>query len=457
MNLSFQNRIAFHYMIATAVIMAVVFGFVYGIVQRTVYLHLDHDLSYEAHKHTGEVRVSGDSIRFINKAEWEEREHREIQVNPVFIQLIDEKGRVMDKSPNLKSDLLPFRPEIWGGHFDDYLKGRAIRQVQLPLRNDTGTTTGYILAAMSSESSLAVLLRLRRVLLFSYLFVLAGLYFVSRFLAGRSIIPIQEMTQTINRITKHNLTERVSLPNNKDELYDLSAGFNQLLQRIENTLARERQFTSDASHELRTPLTTLRGTLEVLIRKPRGQAEYEEKITYSLAEIDRMTATIEQLLTLARLDTSGELATAAFVPLPTLLHEALARHQDAIARKHLRIDLNIQTGQEALVPQYYSNLIVNNIVDNAIKYSYEATAITIAIRTTAGHLVCTIQDRGIGIKPPDLKHLFDNFFRSDALEHRQISGNGLGLSIAKKAADAIRAQLSVASTLGTGTTFTITF
>ena len=177
-------------MIATAVIMVVVFGFVYVIVQRTVYLHLDHELSYEAHKHTGEVRMNGDRIRFINKAEWEEREHREIQVNPVFIQLIDEAGRVMDKSPNLKSDLLPFRPEVMGGHFDAYLKGRAIRQVQLPLRNEAGKTNGYILAAMSSESSLAVLLRLRKVLLFSYLFVLAGLYFVSRFLAGRSIIPI---------------------------------------------------------------------------------------------------------------------------------------------------------------------------------------------------------------------------------------------------------------------------
>ena len=86
MNLSFKNRIAFHYMLATAIIMAIVFGAIYFTVQETVINNLDNELSYEAEKHAGEIEIIGDSLKFENKAEWEEREHREIQVNPVFIQ-----------------------------------------------------------------------------------------------------------------------------------------------------------------------------------------------------------------------------------------------------------------------------------------------------------------------------------------------------------------------------------
>ncbi|MDH5475942.1 MAG: ATP-binding protein [Cyclobacteriaceae bacterium] len=456
MNLSFKNRVAFHYMIATAIIMAVVFSVVYFIVQSTVYIHLDNDLSYEAEKHTDEIKMKGDSIQFINKKEWEEREHREIQVNPVFIQIIDKKGRLMDKSPNLKDDFLPFKKEKFGGHFDAFLNERAIRQVQIPIEKD-GEIRGYILAAMSSESSQSVILKLRNVLFLSYLFLLVGLYFISRFLAGRSIIPIKYITETINRITKNNLNERVDLPHHIDELHDLSSGFNQLLQRIENAIQRERQFTSDASHELRTPLATLRGTLEVLIRRPRSQKEYEDKISYSLSEIDRMTSSIEQLLLLARLDAHSHGKIIADISLPTLINETLSRHQNAISDKNLKVDLHIQTTKEALVPQYYSNLIIDNIISNAIKYSLEKTSLEITVLEKENTLVCTIKDQGIGIKKEDVHHLFDNFFRSNALHHKHISGNGLGLSIAKKSADAIQASLLVESILGKGTTFTITF
>nr|WP_287422393.1 histidine kinase dimerization/phospho-acceptor domain-containing protein [Candidatus Brachybacter algidus] len=130
-----------------------------------------------------------------------------------------------------------------------------------------------------------------------------------------------------------NLKDRVPLPQNKDEIYELSLGFNDLLARIEDAIERERQFTSDASHELRTPLATLRGTLEVLIRKPRTQVEYEEKIKFSLSEITKMTTTLEQLLLLARLDTKTSIKENNFVALPTIIDESLTYFKSQIAEK----------------------------------------------------------------------------------------------------------------------------
>jgi signal transduction histidine kinase len=459
-------------MVATAIIMAVVFGAIYFVVQGTEMRNLDNDLAFEAEKHSEEIKIVGDSIQFINKAEWEEREHREIHVNPVFIQLIDKNGRIMDKSPNLKEDYLPFKASDeasdeasdkasgkaseFGGHFNTQLNQRSIRQVQLPIEQN-GKIKGYILAAMSSESAKSVILSLRNILLISYLIVLIGLYFISRFLAGRSIKPVQEVTNTITSITKYNLKQRVALPLHKDEIHELSSGFNALLERIENAIDREKQFTSDASHELRTPLATLRGTLEVLIRKPRSQEEYEEKIKYSLSEIGRMTTILEQLLLLARLDTKVVVSKDNFIALTTIIDESLTHFKNQISDKALNITFQFAEDKAFLVPHYYTNLIIENIIGNAIKYSNKSGELKISVDNVNEHVVCSIQDEGIGMKEEDLKHIYDNFYRSNALNHKQISGNGLGLSIVKKCAEAIQAELKVESIIDQGTTVTITF
>lgn len=456
MSVPFKNRIAMYYMIATAIIMMVVFGFVYFIVHSTVMSHLDNDLAFEAAKHRSEIKITGDTFHFRNKAELEEREHTEVQIEPVFIQLYDKDGWAMDKSPNLKGADLPFRVEKYGGYFNEKINGKAIRLAQIPIEQD-GKIKGYILTAVSSESFMAVLKNLRNVLFVSYLVILIGLYFISRVLAGRSILPIVAITNTITRISKKNLNERVELPQNKDEIHELAVGFNALLDRIEEAIQRERQFTSDASHELRTPLSALRGTLEVLIRKPRTQEEYEDKIEYSLSEIDALAAKLEQLLFLARFDTNVELPNNDLVALNLLIEEVLQRQKKNIIEKELKINFQFTENETLEVPRYYGQLIIENILNNAIKYSPSGAEISIDIGLKDDKIVCTIKDEGIGIKEEDLEHIFDNFFRSDWLNHKEITGTGLGLSIVKKSAAAIQATLNIESALGKGTTVTILF
>lgn len=457
MNLSFRNRIGLYYMAATAIIMAVAFLTVYFVVRGVVYQNLDRDLSYEAKKHTREIKVIGDSIKIKNKREWEEREHREVQVNPVFIQFWDKNGIFMDKSPNLKENHLKLNANSnYNGHYNGHLNQRPIRQVQLPIE-DKGELKGFIVAAMSLEASQMVLYNLRNILLIVYLLLLASLYFISKFIAGRSIIPVKNVIQTTNRITRNSLNERVELPQNKDEMFDLTSSINDLLNRIENALERERQFTSDASHELRTPLATLKGTLEVLVRKPRERSEYEEKIKLCLTEINRITSIIEQLLLLARLDTGSKSAEKPLIPLTSIIEEILFRHNNAVTEKKLTIKIKNDIGDKVLIPQYFGNLILENIIENALKYAKDETTIHIALTKSESKVICKIRDEGIGIKEGDLHRLFNNFFRSDPLQHKDVTGNGLGLSIAKKAADAINTKISVESEFGKGTIFTVEF
>jgi len=458
MKLAYKDRIALSFMFATAVVIALVFLLVYFTVKETVYSNLDKDLAFEAVKHTGEIVIESNKIRFVNKAEWEEIEHREVQVNPVFIQLIDTEGVLMDRSPNLKGAQLMFSADQkTNAHFNTQLSDRNIRQVQVPLTAHK-EVKGYILVAMSLDASLMVINKLRSILLISYPLVLIGLFFISRIFAGRSILPIKHIVSTTNKITRQNLDERVQLPKSQDELYDLSSAINGLMDRIQSAINRERQFTSDASHELRTPLSALRGTLEILIRKPRNHEEYVEKINYGLREIDHMTNTVEKLLILARFDKEPLAANEQEAHIITMIDDIIQRHKKEIVERNIKIKVTNDSTGDQLVSTYYGGLILENIINNAVKYSPPQSTVSISIDDAEdGQRRCTVTDQGEGIAEENLNQIFRPFFRSNMLHNKSTSGSGLGLSIAQKSAEAIGAKIQVDSMLGKGTTFTITF
>lgn len=438
-------------MLATALMIAVVFLGIFFIVRYTVYSNIDQDLTFEAQKHQVEVVIKGDSIYVTDPLEWEEREHQEVQVSPVFIQFTNKRGICMDKSPNLKSDTLSFVWQNERQYFNTQISQRPIRQVQIPIIREN-QVKGYILAAMSLDAAQIVFRNLGGVLLASYPLILFVLFLASRYLAGKNIEPIQHISRTTQQITQYNLEERVQLPNNQDELYDLSANINQLLDRISEAMKRERQFTSNASHELRTPLSVLRGTLEILGRKQRSIKEYQDGIHKSLHETDRIEHILQQLLFIARFEHNTMQPTEKSA-ISSILEESLLEHSPAIIRKDLEIQESGTPSQKP-VPRQHAQLILGNILSNAIKYSKPHGSIYILWDKNMG---CTIKDEGIGIEENDLASLFTPFFRSAPLQHKEIAGTGLGLSIAKKAADAIGATIHIESQLGKGTTVTITW
>lgn len=363
----------------------------------------------------------------------------------------------MDKSPNLKEDHLIINPAFPNDvHYNTRLKDRPIRQIQINIEEE-GTVRGHIVAAIPIESSLMVLSNLRHTLLGLFPLTMVVLFFISRYLAGKSIRPISTIIETTGRITKNNLGERVPLPTQKDELYDLSTSINELLNRIEEAMEREKQFTADASHELRTPLATLRGTLEILVRKERNIRDYEEKIRNSLDEVDRMSEIVEQLLFLARNGQASDPSLQQKVPIAVLADEVLSRQHKAIKAKKLVISMKSNDWGSFEVPYYYGSIVLDNILGNAIKYSHEGGKVVIELNGDRTGCFCKVTDQGVGIKSEDLDYIYNPFFRSDYLKHKQIKGLGLGLSIARKAALAIGADIVIDSELGKWTAVKVSF
>lgn len=329
---SFKNRIAFNYILSGSFLIALVFIFLYGIVKYYVNEHINEGIQEELKIHLDDVKIDRNNTYLIQVDQWRAREHNTISVNPVFVQFYDNHKQHIDKSPNLKSaNLVLFQDQKNNQFIDSTLNGILIRQIQAAIVNNK-KVAGYLVVAMSLED-LEIVQLLKNVLLVIFPVIILMLFFIARFFAGRSIRPVNSIIETSSQITQDNLQMRIPLPSNKDELYILSQNINHLLDRIEHAIEREKQFTSDASHELRTPLAVIKGTMEVLIRKPRNQHEYEEKISFCISEVDRLNHMVDQLLLLARFENQKQNIKNESVYLNAIVLDVLARFSDKIKKQ----------------------------------------------------------------------------------------------------------------------------
>jgi len=455
--LSFKNRIALNYIITTGLLILVVFFTIYTIVKHSVYRHIDEDIKVEVQNHLKEIQIVNGVVILVDKEEWEEREHNTVDVNPVFVQFLDNNKKITEKSPNLKSQTLVFHDSEQNFElFDTKIGSNTIRQIQVPL-SIKSKKIGYLIIGMSLANSRLVLNNLFDIMCLAFPAILVLLFFIARFFAGRSIKPINAITNTAKTITKDNLKTRISLPKTRDELYTLSKTINNLLNRIQDAIEREKQFTSDASHELRTPLTVIKGTLEVLIRKPRETWEYEEKINFCIEEVDHLNMLVDQLLLLARFENQKQNIVPESIYLNALILDILTLNSDKIKTKKLDIKFEADQDYYILSDTYLILTILRNIISNAIKYTNTEGEVLISLLKENNKTTCIIRDNGIGINHEDLETIFNPFYRSRSTEHPEIKGTGLGLSIVKRISELLHVEFKITSKIGEGTTVILNF
>ncbi|WP_309641560.1 HAMP domain-containing sensor histidine kinase [Flavobacterium sp.] len=454
---SFKNRLAFNFLISTALIVALLFVAIYNTVKYSVYNDINHELEKEVGLHFSEMNFGNSIYRWIDIREWEEKEHNEITIDPVFVQIYDPNGVAVEKSPNLKNDNLKLNKSIKEKYFfDTELNKQFIRQVQVPIYKN-GKIMGFLLIAKSLEEENTVMKNLNTILLLSYVIVLFSFFFITRFIAGKSIKPITQITDTASIISTENLKSRIALPHYKDELFVLSKTINDLLDRIENAVEREKQFTSDASHELRTPLAILKGTLEVLVRKPRNQTEYEEKINYCIKEVDRLNHLVDELLLLARFENQKLNTKNESVYLNALILDIVTRYSQNIKEKQLTVKYDFEKDYYINSDEYLVGIIISNLLSNAIKYTKSKGEIQLAFSENNQYLIGTISDTGIGIPKADFDKILNPFYRSKFLEHPEVKGVGLGLSIVNRLCTLLKIEFSIKSKVHVGTTVMFKF
>lgn len=452
---SFKNRIAFNYIVSGSILIAIVFLFIYNIVKYSVNKHVNDEIQEELLKHLDDVSTDSNDTYLIQVDQWRAREHNSISVNPVFVQFYDNNKEVIDKSPNLKNSNLKLFNDSNNIFIDTKLNDIPLRQIQTAIINK-GEVVGYLVVAMSLEDFEIVLI-LKNILLITFPLILILLFLIARFFAGKSIKPVRTIIDTSSQITKDNLQTRIPLPKNKDELYVLSENINNLLNRIESAIDREKQFTSDASHELRTPLAVIKGTMEVLIRKPRNQQEYEEKIQFCISEVDRLNHMVDQLLLLARFENQKQNVKQETIYLNALILDNLTRFSEKTENKKIKIIADFTEDFYVQSDNYLVSIIFSNLISNAIKYTNDNGKIELKLEKNLTDIIFTIADNGVGISEQDLNKIFNSFYRSDVTNHPDIKGTGLGLSIVKRLCDLLKIKISVESKINEKTKFTLIF
>ena len=197
--------------------------------------------------------------------------------------------------------------------------------------------------------------------------------------------------------------------------------------------------------------------MEVLIRKPRNQQEYEEKINFCITEVDRLNHMVDQLLLLARFENQKQNIKNESIYLNALVLDNLARFSEKIEAKKLTIKTNFTADYHLQSDNYLISIIVSNLISNAIKYTENNGEITIGLSQNSNAILLSVADNGIGISKMDLDKVFNSFYRSDSTNQAKIKGTGLGLSIVKRLCDLLKIEVSVSSELQVGTVFNLSF
>ncbi len=276
-----------------------------------------------------------------------------------------------------------------------------------------------------------------------FFLLLPGVTLVVWFGVGAGLRPLTRIAGEIEQRTPAVL-EPVSEANLPTEVRPLIQALNDLLQRLGQALAAQRQFVADAAHELRTPLTAVRLQTEMVQRAP-GEAERAEAITDLRVGLERASHLVDQLLAMARLDADVSTASRQPVELLALARTVVVEYAPIADARD--IDLGLEPGEPAVIQGERANLrvLLGNLVDNAIRYTPAGGTVDVAVGHAGAAPILTVTDTGPGIPPEDRERVFDRFYRG--LDNK-VPGSGLGLAIVQRIAD--RHGASVALEEGEG-------
>jgi heavy metal sensor kinase len=278
-------------------------------------------------------------------------------------------------------------------------------------------------------------------------------------LAGRATQPLREIIHTAAGLQPARLEERLPLRHTGDELDQLSATINGLLDRIAAYLKRHREFTANAAHELRSPLAAIRSAAEVALNSQRSPAEYEELLCDVVEQIAQLSLLVNQLLLLAETDAAEMKLRRDPVRLDHLVARAVEMFRGVAEERGIELRNGELPAMTIRGDAVRLREVANNLIDNSLKFTPSGGTVDVRLSMdeAAQNACLEIRDTGFGIAPEDLPHIFERFYRADRSRNRDGSsrGNGLGLSICQAIVMAHEGRIEVWSAPNEGSRFSV--
>ncbi len=315
---------------------------------------------------------------------------------------------------------------------------------------------GAIVVGRSTADVIEVLERFMSILIIAGLATLALAGGGGFFMANQVLIPVERIRKTAQEIEESDLSQRIDI-RSEDELGRLATTLNQMITRLETAFGRQRQFTADASHELRTPLAIVQAESTLALRKNRPPEDYRKSLELISQEAEHMSAVVNKLLYLARIDAGKEQVNFERINLKELFTE-LSSDIEVLAREK-GIEFNLAPLEDLLIEGDRVKLeqLFLNLLENAIRYTPQGGSISTSVVREDKTAMIVIKDTGIGIPKEHISHLFERFYRVDKARSRAEGGTGLGLAISMHIALDHHGKIEVESQVGKGSTFFVSF
>lgn len=392
-----------------------------------------------------------------------------------LLQVSNSAGQIVIRSKNLENLPTPFPPPIYSIALEERASFSDIRIKRAP---DSSAKENHFrlvshafhrqnLGDFVVQAAVPMILLERQhegLLMFLALTVplalalagLAGLLF-----SRRAMGPVGAIIEKANEIEARRLSERIPVPESRDEIHELALTLNGLLDRLERSFKSQEEFVADASHQLKTPLAILKGELEIFSKQEHTAEDLGLFLESAKQEVNDLTHMVEDLLTLAHADRYGIGENKTRFRIDEKLMESVSRFSRYAEKRAIRLSVDLHPNAEVTggsfeiegEPELVRSMI-ENLLDNAIKYSPEGTTVAISLEEKDKQIKLRVVDQGPGISKEALPNVFKRFYRSDSVRST-VSGSGLGLSLVQKIAEIHGGAVSAESSTGGGSIFTL--
>lgn len=466
--MTLTNRLTLFYLVTLGIVLAAFAGSAYGLMSTILFRQLAERSTGALDTLVAAAEIERDGL------DWEplsRKLHLSANSKESIWAVFDEAGKRIDGAkdpvhsldeyavPEL--DMEQSRVEVaWAGQ-PWWVIRRTIHHPQPGIVNPTvdPERARYRTLVFVTAWPVAPLYETLRTLLWCVLGLSAAVWLAAagagRWLSRRALAPVTRMAHAVRGITVNDLDERLPVPHPHDELHELATSFNGLLTRLQESFERQKRFTGEASHQLRTPLSGMLGQIEVALRREREPRDYRHTLGTVHAQAERLRGIVEALLFLARADAEAGRPSPEPLELTGWLDEHL-QVWDAHPRKvDLLVDSLLTEPLWVSVHQVLLEQSVDNLIDNACKYSATSTPIVLSLAREGQSAVLSIEDHGCGIAEEDLKHVFEPFFRTAEARRRGVGGVGLGLAVTARTVAALGGRIEAHSEPGEGSRFSI--
>ncbi|MCD8069555.1 MAG: ATP-binding protein [Lachnospiraceae bacterium] len=317
------------------------------------------------------------------------------------------------------------------------------------------TVIGVMFTSISNDAIMDILdlLQNRAVLLLTLSMV--AIVLVAFVLSGLLVVPFKRLSVSISNV-KNGFFDEFKPENSYVETSQISAAFEELLDRMKLLDESRQEFVENVSHELKTPMTSMKVLADSIAAMPDAPTElYQEFFRDVTSEIDRENKIITDLLSLVKMDKKAAELDVEPRDINSMLELILKRLLPLARQKDIEVVLECVRPVTAEVDEVKMNLALTNLVENAIKYNRENGSVKVRLDADHQFFTVEVEDNGIGIPEQDLPHIYERFYRVDKSHSREIGGTGLGLAITKSAVMMHRGTIQVESEPGKGTTFTV--